>query len=287
VDVSTTSWAEMAFAHIPEGDFVMGSAENDSLASEDEHPQHIVPMDYGYWTARTPVTNEQFGGFVRADGYVSSAEKEGWAFVFDSTIEKREKTPGASWRHPTGPTSNADEMRNHPVVSVSWFDALAYCGWLNEIHGVEMPDGLRFRLPNEAEWEKAARGPDGRVYPWGDQFEGTFCNHIGSVGRATIPVGTLSRESDSVYGAVEMSGNTWDWTTTLWGNDRDDALFAYPYDPTDGREDLSAGDDFFRIIRGGSFKNEPQACRSACRDLDQPGWFLNNLGLRLVAAPQS
>ena len=285
MDVVAASWAGTEFVHVPPGGFVMGSTAGDPLAWGYEHPRHTVVLDYGYWIGRTPATNEQFAGFVEATGHVTRAEEEGWAFVFDPATERWERTPGASWRHPTGPAGDAGRLSDHPVVSVSWHDARAYCEWFDECCGADLPDGLGVRLPGEAGWEKAARGPDGPVYPWGDRFEPAYCNHIESPARATVPAATLPPASESVYGAAAMSGNTWDWTTTLWGAVRDEAQFSYPYDPADGREDLAASDDVFRIIRGGSFKNEPQACRSACRDLDPPGWSLNNLGFRPVLAP--
>lgn len=274
------AWADMGFARVPAGEFLMGSGDGDPEAAADERPQHPVALDE-FWIGRLPVTNEQFARFAAVTAHVTSAEHEGWAFVFDPIAEAWGRVPGADWRHPTGPESSAADLPGHPVVSVSWHDARAFCRWMDREHGAGLPDGLRFRLPSEAEWEKAARGTDGRVFPWGDRFDAGLCNHFDS-GCRTVPAGSLPAASHSPCGAADMSGNTWDWTTTLWGADREAARFAYPYDPADGREDPSAGDDVFRIIRGGSFKNDPEACRAACRDLDPPGWSLNNLGFRVA-----
>jgi formylglycine-generating enzyme required for sulfatase activity len=278
VDAADAVRAEFDLVLVPAGEFLMGSSEGDPGSEADERPQHAVRLDE-FRIGRTAVTNEQFARFAAATGHVTSAEREGWAFVFDPAGDW-ERIPGADWQHPTGPGSRAADLPDHPVVSVSWHDARAFCRWLNEGDGGP-PGGLRFRLPTEAEWEKAARGIDGRIYPWGDRFEPGLCSHF-ETGCRTVPAGSLPAAAHSPYGAADMSGNTWDWTATLWGEDRNTARFSYPYDPEDGREDLSAGDEVFRIVRGGSFKNDPAACRSACRDLDPPGWSLNNLGFRVV-----
>jgi iron(II)-dependent oxidoreductase len=100
-----------------------------------------------------------------------------------------------------------------------------------------------------------------------------------------MPVGVFSPDGDSPYGCADMAGNTWDWTTTLWGPEKDNQQFTYPYIASDGREDQVAGKDYYRIIRGGSFKNNPEALRCACRDLDPVTFALNNLGFRVFITP--
>jgi formylglycine-generating enzyme required for sulfatase activity len=136
------------------------------------------------------------------------------------------------------------------------------------------------------EWEKAARGPEGLIFPWGNTFDPELCSYIESDPVGTRPVGTYSPGGDSIYGIADMAGNVWDWTITLWGQDKDNAEFVYPYNPSDGRQDVGADETNYRIIRGGSFKNEFWASRSACRDLDPPKFSLNNLGFRLFLGPE-
>lgn len=273
------------FVRIPKGKFIMGSREGDELAFGDEFPQHTLDIPYDYWIARFPVTHREFAAFVRATSHITRAEKEGWCWVWNGQNDKWEKVQGATWAHPTGDKTSHADLADHPVVQVCWYDAMAYCQWLNETQGSDLPQGYRFWLPSEVEWEKAARGPDGRVWPWGDDFDPALCNFYDSGKADTIPVGSHSPRSDSIYGVADMCGNIWDWTITLWGNDRDKASFVYPYDSGDGREDLSAGEAYYRIIRGGSFKNEMKALRCACRDLDPPHYSLNNLGFRVFVTP--
>src|SRR5215470_3195669 len=157
--------AEMVL--VPAGEFIMGSDrdELDRLKASrasfgDEIPRHRVYLD-AFYIDKYEVTNARFQQFVQA-GYRTQAEREGWGFA--DTGEKWEKANGANWRAPQGPGSSIAGLEQHPVVQVSQEDAKAYCAWAGK------------RLPTEAEWEKAARGPDGRMYPWGDQFEGTRLN---------------------------------------------------------------------------------------------------------------
>src|SRR5690606_17447059 len=128
----------------------------------------------------------------------------------------------------------------HPVVNVTWHDALAFCQWA----GV--------RLPTEAEWEKAARGTDGRIWPWGgNEPTDKLCNFNMNVGDTT-PVGAYPAGA-SPYGCLDMAGNVWEWTISLWGKDANKPDYGYPYDPNDGREAPDAPDAVRRTLRGGSW----------------------------------
>lgn len=275
----------MEFIQIPKGRFIMGSREDNELAFGDEFPQHTLDISYDYWIGRFPVTHREFKAFVRSTSHITKAEKDGWCFVWNGQNEKWEKVEGATWIYPTGDKGSSVNLEDHPVVQVCWYDAVAFCAWLNETQGDGLPSGYHFSLPSEAEWEKAARGPDGREFPWGDDFDPALCNFYDSGKADTIVVGSHSPQSDSVYGAADMCGNIWDWTITLWGDDRDKASYVYPYEGQDGRENLSAGDVYYRVIRGGSFKNEIRAVRCACRDIDPPNYSLNNLGFRVFVTP--
>jgi formylglycine-generating enzyme required for sulfatase activity len=282
---NSTNIASMHFTHIPAGEFLMGSKPDDPLAWDDEKPQHVFEITYDYWVARLPVTQADFRVFVDASGHFTRAEQEGWCWVWLSETMQWEKVEGASWRNPWGPSDNPDNLDTFPVVQVCWYDALAYCDWLNQAYTHDLGADYRFRLPSEAEWEKAARGPDGCQYPWGNEFAPGLCNSLEDGNRCLVPVGNYSPGGDNPLGLADMSGNIWEWTTTLWGSDRDKATFIYPYNPQDGRQDLRAGQEHYRIIRGGSYKNDYKAVRTTCRDIDPPHYALSNLGFRVFLAP--
>ena len=263
----------MEFLRVPAGKFLMGSKEDNPLAYDDEKPQHTVEISHEFWIGRYPVTNAQFEAFVKHAGYRTTAEERGSGYAW--TGKEWKDVKGADWRHPGGPQSNLEGKESHPVVLVSWLDAQAYCQWLNQEHGSDLPKGWQFRLPSEAEWEKAARGEYGNEYPWGDeQPDVKRCNFDMNVGDTT-PVGQYSPQGDSPYGAADMVGNAWEWTHTLFKD--------YPYDPADGRE-ASAGSGP-RVLRGGSFSSELKIARCACRDRVNPDLRDGDYGFRVVASP--
>lgn len=281
----TSTWGGIEFVRIPGGGFIMGSKDDDELAWCDEIPQHIFEIPYEYWVGRFPISNAQFAEFVRATSFETRAERESWCWVWNRIDAEWERQDGASWKHPLGANSSLDGLEQHPVVQVCWYDALAYCEWFNREYLRHLPQGICFRLPNEAEWEKAARGTEGRRWPWGNAYDPARCNAKEGGEICTTPVGAHSPQGDSIYGAAGMSGNAWEWTVTLWGDDHDTPAFVYPYRGDDGRENLDAGEAFYRIIRGGSYKDDLKGMRCACRDLDPPHYSLSNLGFRLFAAP--
>ena len=229
--------------HIPAGEFLMGSdPDKDKNARNDEQPQYTVQLPE-YSIGKYPVTNAQYLAFVDATGQESPKHWKGG------------KPPG--------------DKEDHPVVYVTWHDAMAYCRWLAEA------TGEAYRLPSEAEWEKAARGTDGRIYPWGDEWDEKRCNSDEGGPGDTTPVGQYSPGGDSPYGCVDMAGNVWEWTRSLW---RD-----YPYDPEDGREDANA--EGSRALRGGSWDSDRRDARVSCRYFNLPDYFLSYLGFRVVVAP--
>ncbi len=237
-------------APVPAGPFLMGSDMTvDKLAYEDETPQHPITLP-AFRIGKYPVTNGQYAAFVAATG--------------------REAPP--HWRGNQPPP----ELRNHPVVYVSWHDAMAYCAWLSQTRGQE------FRLPSEAEWERAARHTDGRIYPWDNDFDARHCNMDETGIGGTSPVGIFP-SGDAVCGASDMAGNVWEWTRSLWGEDWQKPRFSYPYDPQDGREDADAPDAVLRVLRGGSFLNGARAVRCACRSWYFPDYRVVNVEFRVVS----
>jgi formylglycine-generating enzyme required for sulfatase activity len=212
---------------IPKGEFLMGSEkESDRHAYDDEMPQHPLYLDE-YIIAKYPVTNSQYQIFVHATNY----------------------QPPAHWRY--GLVPGAQE--NHPVTNISWFDAIAFCNWLSRMLESTI------RLPTEAEWEKAARGTDGRIWPWGNvPPTKDHCNY-GSFFGSTTPVERYSKILGP-YGAIGMAGNVWEWTMSLF--------MGYPYQLDDGRDDI--GNDGQRTLRGGSWISNDALVRCACRDGGDP-----------------
>ncbi len=270
---------------IPKGIFIMGSKVDDELAWDDEKPQHILNLSYDYWAGRFPVRVADFRAFVQSTAYVTRAEKEGWCWAWNVKEMNWEKIEGANWANPLGDSHSEEIDEYHPVVQVCWYDARVFCEWLNKNYRHELPKGYHFCLPSEAEWEKAARGPSGREWPWGNQYDSRLCNSRESGRLCTVKVGTSSPQGDSEYGVADMSGNIWEWTITLWGTHRDLPSFIYPYIKRDGRENQNAGEESYRIIRGGSYKDDLKGVRCACRDLDLPNYALSNLGFRVFVAP--
>lgn len=149
-----------------------------------------------------------------------------------------------------------DQFANYPVVYVDWNMAKAYCEWRNA------------RLPNEAEWEKAARGLNGRTYPWGEGIDVSFANYAPSMGDTT-PVGSYEK-GKSPYGVYDMAGNVSEWVSSLYK--------PYPYSSTDGREDTIISDR--RSLRGGSWQHFSSDVRSADRDWDYQDGVSYNYGFR-------
>ena len=198
----------LLFITTPAGPFLMGSTSDqvaqlkarfpdlDPRLLDRELPQHKVYLKQ-YQIGKYPVTVQEFSEFVQETHFVTTAEKRGFGFTF--TL-KFAQINGADWRHPFGPDSTIEGKERHPVTQVSWFDALAFCQWLST------KLDKSFRLPTEAEWEKAARGVDGRIFPWGNAWNPLLLNAEYRL-QDTSPVGAFSPASDSPYGVSDMAGN--------------------------------------------------------------------------------
>jgi formylglycine-generating enzyme required for sulfatase activity len=228
---------------IPAGPFLMGSSDADKQAHDDEKPQHRLELPT-YWIGRTPVTNVQFRPFVAGDGY---RNRDYWT---DAGWRWREEEGIVQPGYWDDPKWNGDD---YPVVRISWFEAVAYCRWL------EAQTGIPFRLPTEAEWEKAARGPDGLIWPWGNTWKEGRCNsEEAGIGRTT-PVGSYPAGAGP-YDVLDMAGNVWEWCVTKWQKD-------YPYQIEDEwTAEYLAGNDI-RVLRGGAFWNESRLVRGAFRNV--------------------
>ena len=179
--------------------------------------------------------------------------------------------------------ADAPELRNHPARYMSWHDAVAYCAWqTNEWQQTgRIAANEAVTLPSEAEWERAARSVDGRDFPWGAWSEDHANIRESGIGD-TSAVG-LFPKGKSEDGCLDMAGNVWEWTRSLWGNDFMKPDFKYPYKVDDKkREDLHAGDDVLRVLRGGSWTYSDGVARCSYRLGDLPDGRDGRLGFRVV-----
>ena len=244
----TVRGQEPALLDIPGGRFVMGDAGG--AADEAPRPMTVAP----FRLMRHEVTNRQYAKFVAATGHRPRLERPGFGYVW---TDRWRSVRGADWRHPHGPLSDIAGADDHPVVQISALDAQAFCAW----HGL--------RLPSEEEWEFAARGSDGRRYPWGNappEEKGKRRANFGTVaccapdaadGYARIaPVGRFPGGA-SPFGVLGMAGNVWEWTSS----------------PFPGRPGFVA-------LRGGGWGNDPYCLRAAYRHANPPDIGLDMVGFR-------
>ncbi len=266
---------------VPAGKFLMGttseeakklfeeSPEVERKLLEREVPQHEIYLDE-YYIGKYPVTNREFALFVKETGYKTTAEKKGTGAVFTPGYKGDR---GANWRNPFGPGSDIKDKTNHPVVQVSWYDAIEYCKWLSS------KTRRKHKLPTEAEWEKAARGTDGRIFPWGNRWDPEIVNAEYRI-KDTTPVGKFSPFSDSPCGCADMCGNVFEWTSTTTGSfDPWPSRYVYPYTSEDGREDPTLKTR--RLSRGGSYSRGEVFCRTAFRFADPPADRYSAQGFRV------
>jgi len=243
-DIWTRPADGMVMVYVPGGEFEMGSTEGEG----EEQPVHIVALD-GFWIDRTVVTNAQYQSCVEAGGCELPSDRKSYT---------RDEYYGNS------------AYDDSPVVNVSWHQAWVYCEWAGA------------RLPTEAEWEYAARGPQGLVYPWGDEFDGTRLNYCDANceyewadeavddGYAdTAPVGNYPSGS-SWCGALDMAGNVWEWVEDWYGE--------YPSERQVSPAGPSSGE--LRGLRGGSWYDNQYFARCACRDGYHPDGWSDFVGFR-------
>jgi formylglycine-generating enzyme required for sulfatase activity len=254
-DVEAVFSSDTLMILVPEGTFMMGTTnanirhlvESEQWAEDwyardlfqIEQPAHTLTLK-AYEIARRPVTNADYHLFVWATGY----------------------RPPKSWAGFHCP----EELNDHPVTGVARADVRAFCDWLKS------ETGQTYRLPTEPEWERAARGQDERIYPWGWDFDPWRCNTMESGKRETTIVGEYSPAGDSPIGALDMAGNVWEWTNSL--------LLPYPYDPAmaeaapDGQQEYA--------VRGGAWYYSQRLARCTAREGMLASYLSPALGFRLV-----
>ncbi|GAB4151704.1 MAG: hypothetical protein Fur0021_15800 [Candidatus Promineifilaceae bacterium] len=285
----------MHFCLVPAADFYMG---------EGKESRRYRFLDDAYWLGQYPVTNAQYNAFVADGGY---GQARYWQEAKGAGVWQNGKVRDWSGELRNQPRTYGHpyDLPNHPVVGVTWYEALAFSRWATERWRQRgwLPDGWQVTLPSEAEWEKAARGgvlipaaavilpvaqfrgapavslaanPDPqRLYPW---LPGTlspeWANYKASDIGQTSSVGCFSRAA-SVYGCQEMLGNVWEWTRS-WEK-------KYPYDPQDGRETLARGRFDGTVLRGGAFYSDSVRCPLRGRDF--PSREFRSSGFRLALSP--
>jgi formylglycine-generating enzyme required for sulfatase activity len=220
-DYSYRPRLEGGMVSVPAGQFIYGSEKEANL--------RVVSVSEAFWIDRFPVTNERFCRFLnergnRKEGGVEWIELQGAYGKEKCRISERK-----------GRFSVEREYENHPVICVSWYGAAAYAKWAGK------------RLPTEQEWEKAARGMDGRRYPWGEEFSEQRCNTAESGSEGTTEAGKYAEAGLSPYGAEDMAGNVWEWTESHWAENDED-----------------------RVLRGGSWLNDHVIAACSCRRYEHP-----------------
>ena len=277
------------------GTFLMGTGYKYGFPSDGEGPVRPVSLS-PFEIDACPVTNLEFSAFISATGYRTDAERFGWSFVFWSLIPEEHfdkvvedtaapapwwcKVPGATWKHPEGPLSNVNERWNHPVVHVSWNDAVSYASWASK------------QLPTEAQWEYAARGGlVQKLYPWGDDLT-PGGEHLCNIWQGHFPSEDLAEDGfagtcpvdafpPNGYGLYSVTGNVWewcaDWFQTSFGTASD------LHDP----KGPDTGDT--KVMKGGSFLCHASYCnryRVAARTSNTPDSSASNIGFRCIVLPQ-
>jgi formylglycine-generating enzyme required for sulfatase activity len=239
-----------------------------------EHPRHTVRITRPFAMSATQITRGQFRAFVQATDYRTAAEIDGYAEAWSET--KFAKTPGVSWRD-----AGFEQSDDHPVVCVTWDDAVAFCQWLSQ------SEGQNHRLPTEAEWEYAYRAGQHSAYTWGDDPNAgqgwancadltakkdfadwtTFNWTDGFV--FTAPVASFKPNH---WGLYDMAGNAWQWCGDWFG----------PYSPDEVSDPMGPALGEKRVLRGGSWYGAPMSCRATYRSKIVPTYRGTNVGFRLV-----
>ena len=263
------------------GTFQMGSKDGES----DEKPVHSVTVS-NFYMGRYEVTFEEFSSFINTTGYKTDAEKDGWSWIWTgSTWEKKN---GVDWRSDATGKARSAKDNKHPVLHVSWYDAVAYCNWKSKQDGFQEVYTINaknvtanwnangYRLPTEAEWEFAARSR-GKDQKWaGTSSESQLTTYANGRGESdgfkyTAPIGSFKANDLDLY---DLSGNVWEWCWD-WKADYSKNSSTNPKGPTT---------DASRVLRGGYWSNAPASLRCANRNRSTPDFRNNIVGFRLSRA---
>jgi formylglycine-generating enzyme required for sulfatase activity len=259
------------YVHVPAGAFEMGDHAGDGLSRE--RPTHVVELD-AFYIGKFEVTNAEWTKFRDDPGYDDAR------FWPNGHVVPRDQIP--YWTQANNHGGGTPGSADYPALGVNWDAATAYCAWLSA------RTGKRYRLPTEAEWEKAARGSDHRVYPWGQTIDHTYANFVGAQAFDTVqPVGyydgsvrgELSTHSNaSPYGAFDMAGNVMEWCQDWYARDYyDTSPLENPRGPETGA---------YRVLRGGSFFVEGFELRTYARSAAWPSLQAHRMiGFRAVREP--
>jgi formylglycine-generating enzyme required for sulfatase activity len=277
-----TAWTNsmgMKFVRIAPGRFVMGTPEREPDRMQNEK-RHEVRITRAYLLGVHEVTRGQFRAFVNDTGYRTDAEKAGFAIIFTGTEQQRRR--GGSWRD-----VGYEQTDDHPVVSMSWNDAVAFAAWLSR------KEGRHYRLPTEAEWEFACRAGTDTAYPWGDNPDdgAGFANAGDQSAKRQFPNMTAFNWDDgfvytapvgsfkpNAWGLYDMIGNALEWCSDYYG-EYPDGVAVDPKGPAKG-DNIGA-----RILRGGSWFNRPQDIRVGFRHWHAADYQMNLIGFRLAMDP--
>ncbi len=263
---------DIMWCAVPAGTFVMGTdPEKDKYVKdiyepEREQPQHEIFISV-FHMSRYLVTNAQYQAFVKDGGYTEQWKlcwtPKGWKWKEEQQLSAPRKQGGEF------------DLPNHPVVLISWYEAVAFCNWLaiRLREAGELTDEQAIRLPTEAEWEKTARGEDGRIFPWGDEIDPEHVNYSETGLGATSAVGCFPR-GVSPYGCEDMSGNVWEWCQD-WFDEK-----YYSKSPKENPMGPDTGSN--RVLRGGAWNLTAGGCRSAYRRGSGPGYRVARFGFRLL-----
>lgn len=255
------------WVELPGGKFMMGSDEG----RDNEKPPHEVELS-PFKISKYPITNAQFEIFMNEGGYQNEKwwSKEGWKY--------RQKE---NWEQPRYWENEAFNLPNQPVVAVSWFEAEAFCNWLSEKSKEQKANGKQIiRLPTEAEWEFAARGREGRKFPWGkDEPTPEHANYEQSqIGRQTA-VGIYSQGA-TPEGIFDLAGNVWEWCLDFY----DEKYYAACKKAGVVKDPLCTKESWWRIQRGGAYYSDADGLRGSGRVLSFPVIWLRNYGFRVCVA---
>ncbi|MCG8351165.1 MAG: SUMF1/EgtB/PvdO family nonheme iron enzyme [Chloroflexales bacterium] len=255
---------------IPSGSFVIGmKPEEIQRLPKDERrysqdTNNTVPITVtAFDLARYPVTNAQYKLFIDSGGY--NPDAPWWDAESRAWLQKDKWSEPRYWNDERFGIARP----NHPVVGVSWYEAMAFCRWLTQ----HLADGHEYRLPSEAEWEYAARGAARRIYPWGDEEPDGERANFERLHEGTSAVGCFLQGA-TPEGILDLAGTVWERTRSMYQ--------TYPYDPDDGREDGDKLEQKHFTIRGGSWLDSPIFLRAAFRFHFTPGYLNNDLGFRLA-----